>query len=175
MKYFALISIVTVCFTQAVSANSFADGKRYICNITSAAGWTNENDLDQFTMMKPERQYIIEPTDQVFMVPREAAEGFAEKKASHSIKILGESEQAAVCGPTFSEDLVHCWRETSFYKDADGATVDDAVFPAPWYTFYKVDNKIYLTHERVLYDLYTHRVGYITGFPSVEAGVCSEF
>jgi hypothetical protein len=171
MKYFALISIVTVCFTQAVSANSFADGKRYICNITSAAGWTNKNDLGQFTMMKPERQYIIEPTDQVFMIPKLMG-GFIEKKASHSIKILGESEQEAVCSASWQEHSVHCYRETIVFE----RYVENGVLSLPWYELFKVDNKIYLTHHRILADHSAYlSIGEIPGTPSVEAGVCSEF
>ena len=93
MKY--LIFAVAVCCAQWADAESFAHGKRYICNITSAAGWTNDNDFSQFEIMKSERQYIIEPTDQDFLLPKVAVEGFLEMTASHSIKVLGQAEQAA--------------------------------------------------------------------------------
>lgn len=169
MRY--LILIVALCNPHWVSAKSFADGKRYICTIKSAAGWSTNGGLDQLEITEPGTQYIIEPTVQNFALPRFAKEGFEDVVASHMVKKLGDDQKSAICSATWMDDTVFCFVDTSIYEDE----VQGAVFSTPRFIIYQVEENIFITKDETFSQFFVNKLDILVGRPSVEVGICDEF
>lgn len=169
MRY--LILIVALCNPLWASAKSFAEGKRYLCNIKSAAGWAENGDPSQLEIITPDTQYVIEPTVQTFSIPQINAEGFREMTASHTIKQLGEEKQAAVCSKSWMDDTMFCHTETSVY----GPEVEDGVLITPRFMIYQVEEKTFILKDNTFTEFFTRKLDIYSGRTSVEAGTCTEF